>query len=98
MRCLTFAAWLASGSFKSLCAKAIWPRPATARHRISGLNVIVFILWRLHFPDFRYSATDKLRHFGSDQSAGSGSFSFDLLNTGPTDDVAFRVVIWGCSK
>src|SRR4051794_41196156 len=63
MRCLTSAAWLTSGRFKSFCAEAIWPRPATARQRTSGLSVIVFILWRFHFSQFFLFAPQKIIYF-----------------------------------
>src|SRR2546423_11442532 len=57
MRCLTSAAWLASGRFKSFCAETVPPSPRIARHRANGLSVRVFMIVAvtlLRFSSLRY--------------------------------------------
>src|SRR6266581_6232272 len=55
MRCLTSAAWLTSGRFKSFWAKAAPVNPRMAIQRVDGLGVfiILYVVESLPFSDFR---------------------------------------------
>jgi hypothetical protein len=67
---LASAAWLTSGSFKSLCAEAIWQRPIMARQRAKGLSVIVFIVVALTLLGFSIVRYQKNRAKQNDSVFG----------------------------